>query len=134
MRVYVCLTSIPTMCLYVCCCRDGHINNRGRVSLMVKSLILLHEVYIITYNNTPWCINTTFIYFLCFRERLCAFCYCGDHSLLGQGNLQVFSTTPQLETVISHKDGGGLTSDSSDGDETTQPEMARETISGERQK
>ncbi|CAG13802.1 unnamed protein product, partial [Tetraodon nigroviridis] len=28
-------------------------------------------------------------------ERLCAFCYCGSRSLLGQGDLQVFSITPQ---------------------------------------
>uniref|UniRef100_A0A8C4EJ29 [histone H3]-lysine(4) N-methyltransferase n=1 Tax=Dicentrarchus labrax TaxID=13489 RepID=A0A8C4EJ29_DICLA len=46
-------------------------------------------------------------------ERLCAFCYCGGRSLLGQGDLQVFSTTPQLEALFSHKGGGGSTSDKS---------------------
>nr|XP_019959050.1 PREDICTED: histone-lysine N-methyltransferase 2C isoform X3 [Paralichthys olivaceus] len=67
-------------------------------------------------------------------ERLCAFCYCGGHSLLGQGDLQVFSTTPQLEALFSQKGGGGLTSDSSDGDKTTQSKMAGETTSGQREK
>ncbi|XP_035527326.1 histone-lysine N-methyltransferase 2C isoform X7 [Morone saxatilis] len=67
-------------------------------------------------------------------ERLCAFCYCGGRSLLGQGDLQVFSTTPQLEALFSHKGGGGSTSDSSDGDKTTQPKMAGETTSGQREK
>ncbi|KAL0966145.1 hypothetical protein UPYG_G00291500 [Umbra pygmaea] len=27
------------------------------------------------------------------REQLCAFCYCGDHSLLGQGALQLFDSS-----------------------------------------
>ncbi|KAM8728163.1 histone-lysine N-methyltransferase 2C isoform 1-T1 [Acanthopagrus schlegelii] len=67
-------------------------------------------------------------------ERLCAFCYCGGRSLLGQGELRVFSTTPQFEAVFSHKGGGGPTSDSSDGDKTTQPKMAGETTSGQREK
>ncbi|KAI3374932.1 hypothetical protein L3Q82_021460 [Scortum barcoo] len=67
-------------------------------------------------------------------ERLCAFCYCGGRSLLGQGELQVFSITPQFEALFSHKDGGGLTNDSSDGDKTTQPKMAGETTSGQREK
>ncbi|XP_062260006.1 histone-lysine N-methyltransferase 2C isoform X1 [Platichthys flesus] len=67
-------------------------------------------------------------------ERLCAFCYCGGHSLLGQGDLQVFSTTPQLEALFIQKGGGGSTSDSSDGDKTTQPKMAGETTSGQMEK
>lgn len=71
---------------------------------------------------------------LCFRERLCAFCYCGSRSLLGQGDLQVFSITPQLEALFSHEDGGGSASDSSDGDQTTQPNMPGETTSGQRDK
>ncbi|XP_038573920.1 histone-lysine N-methyltransferase 2C isoform X4 [Micropterus salmoides] len=67
-------------------------------------------------------------------ERLCAFCYCGGHSLLGQGEMHVFSTTPQLEALFSHTGGGGSTSDSSDGEKTTQPKMAEETTSGQREK
>ncbi|XP_044075819.1 histone-lysine N-methyltransferase 2C isoform X6 [Siniperca chuatsi] len=67
-------------------------------------------------------------------ERLCAFCYCGGRSLLGQGDLHVFSTTPQLEALFSHKGGGGSTSNCSDGDKTTQPKMAGETTSGQREK
>ncbi|XP_041804215.1 histone-lysine N-methyltransferase 2C isoform X2 [Chelmon rostratus] len=67
-------------------------------------------------------------------ERLCAFCYCGGRSLLGQGDLQVFSTTPQIEARFSHKGGGGSTSDSSDGEKTTQPKVAGETTSGQREK
>ncbi|XP_050925963.1 histone-lysine N-methyltransferase 2C isoform X2 [Lates calcarifer] len=67
-------------------------------------------------------------------ERLCAFCYCGGRSLLGQGDLRVFSTTPQFEALFSHMGGGGSTSDSSDGDKTTQPKMAGETTSGQREK
>uniref|UniRef100_A0A3B4TY91 Uncharacterized protein n=1 Tax=Seriola dumerili TaxID=41447 RepID=A0A3B4TY91_SERDU len=35
--------------------------------------------------------------------RLCAFCYCGGRSLLGQGDLQVFCTTPQFELSSSFK-------------------------------
>ncbi|XP_028283859.1 histone-lysine N-methyltransferase 2C isoform X3 [Parambassis ranga] len=65
-------------------------------------------------------------------ERLCAFCYCGSRSLLGQGELRVFSTTS--EALFSHKDEGGSTSDSSDGDKTTQPKMAGETTSGQKEK
>lgn len=68
------------------------------------------------------------------RERLCAFCYCGSRSLLGQGDLQVFSITPQLEALFSNKDGGGSASESSDGDKTTQPKMPGETTSGQRAK
>ncbi|XP_032387905.1 histone-lysine N-methyltransferase 2C isoform X8 [Etheostoma spectabile] len=67
-------------------------------------------------------------------ERLCAFCYCGGRSLLGQGDLQVFRTTPQLESLFSHKGGRGSTNESSDGDKTTQPKMAGETTSGQREK
>ncbi|XP_033960540.1 histone-lysine N-methyltransferase 2C isoform X2 [Pseudochaenichthys georgianus] len=67
-------------------------------------------------------------------ERLCAFCYCGGRSLLGQGDLQVFNTTPQLEALFSHKGGEGSASESSDGEKTTQPKMAGETTSGQREK
>ncbi|XP_062285762.1 histone-lysine N-methyltransferase 2C isoform X4 [Scomber scombrus] len=67
-------------------------------------------------------------------ERLCAFCYCGGRSLLGQGELQAFSITPQLDALFSQKGGGGSTSDSGDGDKTTQPKMAGETTSGQREK
>uniref|UniRef100_A0A3Q1I1H7 Lysine (K)-specific methyltransferase 2Cb n=1 Tax=Acanthochromis polyacanthus TaxID=80966 RepID=A0A3Q1I1H7_9TELE len=67
-------------------------------------------------------------------EHLCAFCYCGGRSLLGQGDLQVFSITSQLEALFSRKGEGGSTSDSSDGDKTTQPKMAGETTSGQKEK
>ncbi|KAK1786788.1 hypothetical protein P4O66_017183, partial [Electrophorus voltai] len=30
-------------------------------------------------------------------ERLCAFCYCGARSLLGQGELRLFKATPGCE-------------------------------------
>ncbi|XP_028327720.1 histone-lysine N-methyltransferase 2C isoform X3 [Gouania willdenowi] len=43
------------------------------------------------------------------RERLCAFCYCGNRSLLGQGELHAFSVSLQL---FSH---------SSDGERSSQP-------------
>ncbi|XP_026230304.1 LOW QUALITY PROTEIN: histone-lysine N-methyltransferase 2C [Anabas testudineus] len=68
------------------------------------------------------------------RERLCAFCYCGGRSLLGQGELHVFSTTPQLEALFSHKDGRGSTSDNGDGDKTAQPKTAEENTSGQKEK
>ncbi|XP_060900714.1 histone-lysine N-methyltransferase 2C isoform X1 [Labrus mixtus] len=67
-------------------------------------------------------------------EHPCAFCYCGSRSLLGQGELRAFSTTPELEALLSHKDGGGSTSESSDVDKTTQPKVAGETTSGQREK
>ncbi|KAG7526834.1 histone-lysine N-methyltransferase 2C-like isoform X3 [Solea senegalensis] len=67
-------------------------------------------------------------------KRLCAFCFCGGRSLLGQGDLQLFCTMPQLEALFSQKDGGGSTSDGSDGDKTTQPKMAEETTSGQKEK
>ncbi|KAM4728821.1 histone-lysine N-methyltransferase 2C isoform 1-T1 [Anableps anableps] len=66
------------------------------------------------------------------RERLCAFCYCGGRSLLGQGDLQVFSTTSQHETPVSHNGEESLTSDSSDGDKTAQPKTAEDGTSGEK--
>lgn len=91
--------------------------------------MVLYKATVDIYNLTP-----TTTRFLCFRERLCAFCYCGGRSLLGQGELHVFSTTPQLEALFSHKGGGGLTSDSSDGDKTAQPKMAGETTSGQKEK
>ncbi|KAM8839649.1 histone-lysine N-methyltransferase 2C isoform 3-T3 [Synchiropus picturatus] len=68
-------------------------------------------------------------------EHLCAFCYCGDHSLLGQGKLQVFSTTPQPEAGSCGNDGGeGSTSNSSDGSKTSPPNLAAETSSALREK
>ncbi|MEQ2207901.1 hypothetical protein XENOCAPTIV_020710, partial [Xenoophorus captivus] len=67
------------------------------------------------------------------RERLCAFCYCGGRSLLGQGDLQVFSTTSQHETPISHNDEESSTSDGSDGDKTAQPKTAEDGTSGEKE-
>ncbi|XP_076001014.1 histone-lysine N-methyltransferase 2C isoform X3 [Genypterus blacodes] len=63
-------------------------------------------------------------------EHVCAFCYCGGRSLLGQGDLLVFSATPKLDAL---EDGGGSTSDSNDSDKATQP-MAGETTSGQREK
>lgn len=71
---------------------------------------------------------------LCFRERLCAFCYCGDRSLLGQGDLQVFTFTPQLQALSSGKDGEDATSDSGDSQKTTPPVIAEETTSEQREK
>ncbi|XP_063317743.1 histone-lysine N-methyltransferase 2C-like isoform X2 [Pelmatolapia mariae] len=67
-------------------------------------------------------------------ERLCAFCYCGGRSLLGQGDLQVFTVTSQLEALFSHKADGSSTGDGSDGDKTAQPKMAEETTSGQKEK
>ncbi|XP_016897904.1 histone-lysine N-methyltransferase 2C isoform X2 [Cynoglossus semilaevis] len=46
-------------------------------------------------------------------ERLCAFCYCGSRSLLGQGDLQVFSTTSQLEARFGQKGEEGSAQTSS---------------------
>ncbi|KAM3604228.1 uncharacterized protein V6R79_008192 [Siganus canaliculatus] len=67
-------------------------------------------------------------------ERLCAFCYCGGRSLLGQGDLLAFSTTPQLQALLSHKgeEDSASGGSSSDGDKTTQPKTAGETTSGQR--
>lgn len=70
---------------------------------------------------------------LCFRERLCAFCYCGDRSLLGQGDLQVFTFTPQLQALSSGKDGEDTASDSGDSQKTTPPVIAEETTSEQRE-
>ncbi|XP_047445437.1 histone-lysine N-methyltransferase 2C isoform X4 [Mugil cephalus] len=67
-------------------------------------------------------------------ERLCAFCYCGGRSLLGQGDLQAFSTTSHLDELLSQKGEEGSTSDGGDGDKTTQPKMAGETTSGQKEK
>ncbi|XP_007559463.1 histone-lysine N-methyltransferase 2C isoform X1 [Poecilia formosa] len=65
------------------------------------------------------------------RERLCAFCYCGGRSLLGQGELQVFSTTSQHETPVSHNGEESSTSDGSD--VTAQPKAAVDDTSGEKE-
>ena len=43
-------------------------------------------------------------FFLFFSERLCAFCYCGGRSLLGQGQLCAFSISSQLDAC---SDGDG---------------------------
>ncbi|XP_068605247.1 histone-lysine N-methyltransferase 2C-like [Brachionichthys hirsutus] len=67
-------------------------------------------------------------------ERRCAFCYCGGRSLLGQGDLQVFNTTPQLEALFSHKRRGDSVSESCDDDKTPQPKMVGQTTSGQRGK
>ncbi|CAG5896688.1 unnamed protein product [Menidia menidia] len=67
-------------------------------------------------------------------ERLCAFCYCGGRSLLGQGDLLAFNGTSQHEALISHNGEGGSTSDSSDGDKITQSDMAGDTTSGQKEK
>ncbi|XP_043990219.1 histone-lysine N-methyltransferase 2C isoform X1 [Gambusia affinis] len=67
------------------------------------------------------------------RERLCAFCYCGGRSLLGQGELQVFSTTSLHETPVSHNGEESSTSDGSDGDVTAQPKTAVDDTSGEKE-
>lgn len=72
--------------------------------------------------------------FLSYRERLCAFCYCGDRSLLGQGDLQVFTFTPQLQALSSGKDGEDSTSDSGDNQKTTHAVLAEETTSEQREK
>ncbi|XP_029971030.1 histone-lysine N-methyltransferase 2C isoform X3 [Salarias fasciatus] len=55
-------------------------------------------------------------------ERLCAFCYCGGRSLLGQGELHAFSASPEL---LGHQ---------GDGDQTTQPKTTGETSSGPKDK
>ncbi|XP_035994099.1 histone-lysine N-methyltransferase 2C isoform X7 [Fundulus heteroclitus] len=67
------------------------------------------------------------------RERLCAFCYCGGRSLLGQGDLQIFSTASQHETPVSHNGEESSTSDGSDGNKTAQPKPAEDGTSGEKE-
>ncbi|XP_068197773.1 histone-lysine N-methyltransferase 2C [Antennarius striatus] len=67
-------------------------------------------------------------------ERRCAFCYCGGRSLLGQGDLQVFNTTPQLEAHFSHKGRGDSMSESCDDDKIPQPKIVGQTTSGQREK
>ncbi|XP_075683472.1 histone-lysine N-methyltransferase 2C isoform X3 [Rhinoderma darwinii] len=46
-------------------------------------------------------------------EQLCAFCYCGERSLLGQGELKQFSSTPGFllpwKTLTENKDLNGCT-------------------------
>ncbi|XP_038159716.1 histone-lysine N-methyltransferase 2C isoform X13 [Cyprinodon tularosa] len=66
-------------------------------------------------------------------ERLCAFCYCGGRSLLGQGELQVFSTASQHETSVSHNGEESSTTDGSDGNKTAQPKTAEDGTSGEKE-
>ncbi|XP_023821321.1 histone-lysine N-methyltransferase 2C isoform X7 [Oryzias latipes] len=67
-------------------------------------------------------------------ERLCAFCYCGGHSLLGQGDLKVFNTTFQDEKFLRCRGEGGSTNDNGDGDTTTQPQLAEDIASGQKEK
>uniref|UniRef100_A0A3B3Y8S0 MLL3 n=1 Tax=Poecilia mexicana TaxID=48701 RepID=A0A3B3Y8S0_9TELE len=80
--------------------------------------------------KTPFLICYAHIGFGKLLERLCAFCYCGGRSLLGQGELQVFSTTSQHETPVSHN---GEESSTSDGDVTAQPKAAVDDTSGEKE-
>ncbi|XP_040290054.1 histone-lysine N-methyltransferase 2C isoform X1 [Bufo bufo] len=46
-------------------------------------------------------------------EQLCAFCYCGERSLLGQGELKQYSPTPDFllpwQTLTENKDHNGST-------------------------
>ncbi|KAK0151829.1 Histone-lysine N-methyltransferase 2C [Merluccius polli] len=82
-------------------------------------------------------------------ERLCAFCCCGGRSLLGQGDLQVFSVTPELcVTHHSRRDGdegdggggeggggGGISAgDGSEHDKSTHPSATPQATSGQRDK
>ncbi|KAG7272950.1 hypothetical protein CRUP_035782 [Coryphaenoides rupestris] len=81
-------------------------------------------------------------------ERLCAFCCCGGRSLLGQGDLQVFSVAPEL-CVPHHRrrdgegggggsgEGGGGGSSAGDdggGDESPHSSAAPQATSGQRDK
>lgn len=101
---------------------EGGLNSWWHAWNCIKS----QKVYIIKHPPTT--------HFLCFSERLCAFCYCGGRSLLGQGDLQVFTVTSQLEALFSHKADGSSTGDGSDGDKTAQPKKAEETTSGQKEK
>lgn len=40
------------------------------------------------------CFQIFFFSLIPLREKLCAFCYCGEKSLLGQGELKLFGPTP----------------------------------------
>uniref|UniRef100_A0A674B1F8 Uncharacterized protein n=1 Tax=Salmo trutta TaxID=8032 RepID=A0A674B1F8_SALTR len=72
-------------------------------------------------------------------EQLCAFCYCDARSLLGQGDLRVFDSSPGYERNATggvgqsndHRKGQG--SADSGGDRTTKPsDSAGEASSGQR--
>ncbi|XP_041698132.1 histone-lysine N-methyltransferase 2C isoform X5 [Coregonus clupeaformis] len=77
-------------------------------------------------------------------EQLCAFCYCGGRSLLGQGDLRVFDSKPGHERNATGGGGGGQAndhskaskghgSDDSGVDGTTQPsDAAGDASSGQR--
>ncbi|XP_019734515.1 histone-lysine N-methyltransferase 2C isoform X5 [Hippocampus comes] len=66
-------------------------------------------------------------------ERLCAFCYCGTRSLLGQGELRVFSTTLPLDHLLRHKDGEDSMNNGGNGIGSTEPHVAGETTSGQQE-
>ncbi|XP_077411790.1 histone-lysine N-methyltransferase 2C isoform X2 [Vanacampus margaritifer] len=64
-------------------------------------------------------------------EHLCAFCCCGTRSLLGQGELRVFSTTLP-DDLLRHKDGED-SNNGGNGDGSTEPHVAGETTSGQQE-
>ncbi|XP_057712545.1 histone-lysine N-methyltransferase 2C isoform X1 [Corythoichthys intestinalis] len=66
-------------------------------------------------------------------EHLCAFCYCGTRSLLGQGELQVFSTTLPFDELLRRKDSGDSMSNGGKDIGSTEPHVAGETTSGQQE-
>ncbi|KAM6948736.1 histone-lysine N-methyltransferase 2C [Aplochiton taeniatus] len=74
-------------------------------------------------------------------ERLCAFCYCGSRSLMGQGDLRPFDGTPGLHPPLGRQGRGGSDSDGEAkeeedgggaGDRRTRPSAAQEATSGQK--
>ncbi|XP_077470695.1 histone-lysine N-methyltransferase 2C isoform X2 [Stigmatopora argus] len=66
-------------------------------------------------------------------EHLCALCYCGTRSLLGQGKLQVFSTTLPFDNLLRHNDSGDSMSNGGNDTGSTEPHVAGKTTSGQQE-
>ncbi|XP_046884031.1 histone-lysine N-methyltransferase 2C isoform X4 [Hypomesus transpacificus] len=68
-------------------------------------------------------------------DGLCAFCYCGGRSLLGQGDLRAFRAPPAPDPPLSCDAGGGSADDDEHGggncDRITKPNAPTETSSGQ---
>ncbi|XP_037132980.1 histone-lysine N-methyltransferase 2C isoform X4 [Syngnathus acus] len=64
-------------------------------------------------------------------EHLCAFCYCGTRSLLGQGELRAFSATLPVDDLLRCKDGEESVNKGVNGAGSAEPHAAGETTSGQ---
>uniref|UniRef100_A0A8C9T658 Histone-lysine N-methyltransferase 2C n=1 Tax=Scleropages formosus TaxID=113540 RepID=A0A8C9T658_SCLFO len=67
--------------------------------LQLSSVLMFKVCFIYLFSVFQGFLVFIYLFFLnhiaCFsREKLCAFCYCGERSLLGQGELKLFGPTP----------------------------------------